>query len=77
MFCDDNFCEAKIISKPKAEAINSSKMLVAYETSSFHSVLQPWLSLGLLYNQSPLLSIPHFLFPAFHLHLLQVTLNIV
>jgi hypothetical protein len=41
------------------------------------SALQPWVSLGLLYNQSLLLSIPHLLFPSFHLHLLQVTLNIV
>jgi hypothetical protein len=42
-----------------------------------HSALQPWVSLGLIYNQSPLFSIPHLLFPSFHLHLLQVTLNIV
>jgi hypothetical protein len=33
MFCGDNFCEVKIISKPKAETINSSKMLVTYETT--------------------------------------------
>lgn len=33
MFCEGNFCEVKVISKPKAEAINSSKMLVAYKTT--------------------------------------------
>jgi hypothetical protein len=44
---------------------------------SFHLALQPWVSLGLLYKQSPLFSIPHLLFPSFHLHLPQVTLNIV
>jgi hypothetical protein len=32
-----------------------------------NSALQPWVSLGLLYNRSPLLSIPHLLFPSFHL----------
>jgi hypothetical protein len=42
-----------------------------------HSALQPWVSLGLLYNQSPLLSIPYILFPFFHLHLLQITLIVV
>jgi hypothetical protein len=34
-------------------------------------------SLGLLYNQSPLLSIPHLLFPSFRLYRLQVSFNIV
>jgi hypothetical protein len=33
-----------------------------------HLALQPWVSLGPLYNQSPLFSIPHLLFPSFHLH---------
>jgi hypothetical protein len=37
---------------------------------TYHSALQPWVSLGLRYNQSPLPSIPH-------LHLLEITLNIV
>jgi hypothetical protein len=44
---------------------------------TYHWALQPWMSLGLLYNQSPLFTIPHLLFQSFHLHFLQVTLNVV
>jgi hypothetical protein len=50
----------------------SWEWLWVYLPTTYHS-LQPWVSLGLLYNQSPLLSIPHLLFPSFHFHLLQVT----
>jgi hypothetical protein len=53
------------------------KGLTTHIKHSFPSALQPWVSLGLLYSQSPLFSIPHLLFLAFHLHLLQATLNIV
>jgi hypothetical protein len=44
----------------KAERKNFENMCAC------HSVLQPWVSLGPLYNQSPLLSILHLLFPSFH-----------
>jgi hypothetical protein len=53
------------------------KQFIWVESIACHSALQPWVSLGLLYDQSPLLSIPHLLFPSFHLHLFQITLNIV
>jgi hypothetical protein len=42
-----------------------------------HLVLQPWVSLGLLDNQSPLFSIPDHLFLSFHLHPFQIILNLL
>ena len=39
--------------------------------------LQPWVSLGLLDNQSPLLPILHLLCPLSHLHYPQICHNII
>ena len=41
------------------------------------SALQPWVSLGLLNNQSPLLSIFRLLHPLLYLHYFQVCYNII
>jgi hypothetical protein len=43
------------------EAMADSEFNLNKFLPSFHSALQPWVSLDLLYNQSPLLSIPHLL----------------
>ena len=40
------------------------------------SALQPWVSLGLLNNQSPLLSVLHLLHPLLYLHYFQVCYDI-
>ena len=44
---------------------------------SFLSALQPWVSLGLLNNQSPFLSIFHPLHPLLYLHHFQVCYHII
>ena len=44
---------------------------------SILSALQPWVSFGLLNNQSPLLSIFHLLHPLLNLHYFQVSCNMV
>ena len=44
---------------------------------SFLSALQPWVSLGLLNNQSPLLSVFRRLYPLLYLHYFQVCYNLI
>jgi len=62
-------------------AMHSMLIIVSFNHHSvlllLLSALQPWVSLGLLNNQSPLLSVFHLLYPLLYLHYFQVCYNVI